>query len=247
MKSLSLAASTVVLLNLSACGPMQLGGGEGYEPPLKEEYRAADKVQAIVRGQDNPSDTSLRGQYHYTIGPDRRLLVSYTFAGDLIQRAETRRGKMILRVAVDLAQSQGKALEDLQLTPLLRAWVLGSTWSRYNGFIARNSKSEWTVPGGDLDWVGAGKGSRKKPLPLVTRRPSTGSGATTTTTSSSTTTTQPEVFEYVYFDITDWFLNYIKGRGANYGFALTSSKENILIFGEQSGTLGPVIIWYEEM
>jgi hypothetical protein len=234
---------------LPACGPIKLGTGSGtgdYEPPLREEYRAADKVQAIVMGQDNPGDRSLRGQYTYTVAPDRRLLVAYTFAQDLVQRAETKRGKMILRIALDLNSSGGLPAENLIVTPILKSWVLGSTWTRSNGFI-KGKASEWNAPGADLDWVGAVHANREKPRNISTKpeRRQQDDYVTTTTSSSTTSTTQPQVYGYVYFDITEWFQNYIKGRGANYGFAITSATGPYTFFGELSGTTGPVIIWNE--
>ncbi|MBX9767820.1 MAG: hypothetical protein K2X47_11160, partial [Bdellovibrionales bacterium] len=206
MKMRSLVTVGFVVLGLTplmmGCGPIRLGtSGDEYEPPLKEEYRAADKVQAIVMGQDNPSDKSLRGQYSYTVGPDRRLLVIYTFAQDLVEKAETRRGKMLLRIAIDHRTSQGKSVEGIQVAPLLRHWVLGSTWFRFNGFL-KGKAAEWSNPGGDFDWVGIKKGTLMKPRPISgAKPPSSSSGSTTTSSSTSTTTTSvPEVFEYVYFD-----------------------------------------------
>lgn len=252
MKMRNLVTIVVLCLPLllTSCGPIKLGSSnDDYEPPLKEEYRAADKVQAIVMGEDNPADPSLRGQYSYTIGPNRRLLVIYTFAQELVQKAETRRGKMLLRIAVDRRTSQGKVIENIQAVPLVRHWVLGSTWLRFNGFL-KGKAAQWANPGGDFDWAGIQKGTTLKPQPAVARRPSlpaSGGSTTTSSTSTSTTTstTTPEVYEYVYFDLTDWFLNYVKGKGANYGFAITSTQDTHSMFGELSGTLGPVIIWNE--
>ena len=49
---------------------------------------------------------------------------------------------------------------------------------------------------------------------------------------------------HAYFDMTAWFVDYVRGRGINYGLAMKSAAD-VRVLGETSGSSSPRLLWVE--
>jgi hypothetical protein len=212
------------------------GSGTGLEPtppPVHEEMRTPNLVKLIASDIEDPVEETTFGQLRYLVAPNRRLLLSYTsFVNHvgLITISGSRR--IYLELNLQNVTESATAIANLKVCPVLAQWALRSNWFR------SGPRTNWKSPGGDIDTTGCVSGKLQKTeesAPVGTPAP----GPT------PTPTPVPEPTGSIYFDVTDWYLNYPKGRGTNFGLVLTSGA-SIEVLGDQSGARSPRLYWHEK-
>ncbi len=221
------------------CGPWK----SGTEPTLNEEMRVSDLVKLISPDITNGADEKTFDQTRYPIGPNHRVLIMYSDLVAHLEKINTNDGgKVLLELNLSKVSDTEAALDNFKICPLIEKWMLLATWER--AFPRR----KWSSAGGDFDPSGCISPTPTKPtVALVSKKKSQdqeGEKQSSAPMASPTPTPAPTYTGTLYFDITDWYLNYPKGRGINYGLILTSQVDTEIL-GDRSGAGAPRIYWYE--
>ena len=212
-----------------ACGPIKMGPGSGDNLPEIKKVVSVDGIKAIRPGISDGQDPTTLEQNRYIISAESRLLIRYESLmenrGEINQAGQ----KLALQISVPNPADKGKALEHLKLCPLTRDWMMLATW-RNAHFMSPNGK--WLNPGSDFDDSACMTPVAVNPMnrPPDPSQPS----------SSPTPTPNPKA---LYFDLSQWFLDYPQGRSANYGFVFVSDTTAVEIYGDKSSSDSPRFFW----
>lgn len=219
-----LALAFMASLSLIGCG-MSLHPGSAFQTPQVEKMRTTDETKLIVNGLSDGNNPATYMQPSYTLNGERRLLLKRT---DFLTNADkiivVNGGKVVLRVTLIDQLANERAIESLSLCPLTTDWMLLATWDRAHPFSKRGL---WRRAGGDYDEASCVHPVAENPLPK--------------TELAKDTDVAPA---HLYFDVSEWFLDYAQGRGVDLGFVLKTGIE-LEIYGDASGPYSPRIYWNE--
>lgn len=189
-------------------GCAPLGGGGAKEKSYVESY-SLEGIKLISPSIHLGDDTTAFRQSVYEVGPERRLLMRFEKLADHVENIDTREGKKVmLEMSVQDVTQVPLAERSLRVCPISRNWMMLATWNRAHLF----TNGTWTNAGGDYDSDGCVGIS-------IVRDAET-----------------PE--KVVHFDVTNWYLNFPKGKSENFGLILIAF-DSIKITGDTSGGFSP--------
>ncbi len=196
-----------------------------------------DIVKGIAEDRNSLNSDDGFEQESYKIGPKSRLIMSLSHLNDHIDDITIdEHHRVWAQVTLTQAESREGAMKSMRLCPISRSWMMLSNWDRAHPY-GRSGK--WSKPGGDFiaDLC-------QNPLNVVPAN--TAVAATEGTTDPVQQPSSPLSMDpkKVYFDITDWFQNYVKGRRQNFGLILLSEEE-VEIEGDLDSFESPRILWLE--
>jgi hypothetical protein len=214
------------LVGLGACGEYL----DDMSVPVEISF---DVVKYISEDKELLNDRDTFQQNVFEIGPRARLIMSL---GDLKDKADNIRvdekHRIWTQISLVRESDRAQALDSLEVCPITRSWMMLSNWNRAHPY-GRSGK--WASSGGDYAKSLCKKGLKDLNGDLA-KMPS---GKTNEIISPLDPTPQK-----IYFDVTEWFQNYVLGRSENFGLILISDK-TFKIEGDQSPALSPRIQWVE--
>jgi|GEM_PF-6188305 len=186
-------------------------------PAPVEQVRSINGVKWVNPSVTDPRDSVAWGKPEYEIGPTSRLLMRLE---DMVSKNDsivTAPDKPItVRIYLPSIWAPTGALPDaeaaasvMQVCPITKNWMMHATW--YRAF-PHSEAGDWTMPGGDFDTAC----SKNPKVERDTMRS----------------------LVYLKFDVTQWFLDYPRGRGIDYGLVLRSDQ-TVRVFGETSPSASP--------
>lgn len=204
--------SVALVLLLSGCGFPFIGGGT---PSITQTF-SIDAVKQIHPGIVAGDTPATYGQAHYEIGEARVLLryESFSTHTQSVDLGTDSSKKVWVEVTVETAPTDARA--HLKLCPLTADWMMLATWRHAHPF---GVGGRWTREGADFDETSC---QTADPVP-ASPGPSF-------------------VPERLKFDMTQWFVDFARGRSLNYGWVLTSA-EPVKIVGETSPSRSPRMIF----
>lgn len=220
---MKLAAHTLVAFSVLALSGCELYVGDQPRTPIEEpQTYSMDGVKFITPGITNGDSAGTYNQPTYTISDAGRLLMRFESLSSKLDQISLSDGR---RISVDVALPSGSdataAISSLQVCPILKNWMMLATWTRAFPMPA----GSWSRDGGDYDDAGCVRGELSEK-----------SGVTKTRSA-----TDPQI---VRFDVTQWFVDYVKGRAENYGLVLLSGNGGaVTVIGDADGTYSPRINW----
>lgn len=212
MKTLTFFAVFAVLL--SGCGYPYLGGTLAPSVAQSFSVEAVKQIAPEFTAGDTPE---AYGQSHYEVGPEKRLLLRYeNFSSHVhtVNLGADNSKKVWVQVAVESDPAEARAR--LELCPLVADWMMLATWRFAHPF---GSAGRWQTAGSDYE---AGGCVRAAPVPA-----------------------QPDDSfkpDRIQFDMTQWFIDYPRGRGLNFGWVLKAS-DAVRVVGETSPGLSPRVLF----
>jgi hypothetical protein len=175
----------------------------------EEQAYSIDGIRLITRGDSNAYGQQ-RSAQSYTLDPDRRLLLRLETFSDWKSVSVTEDKRVWLQVVLD-DKNKDTDISDLKLCPLRKDWMMLATWYRAHPF---SDSGIWENEGGDFD-------PESCTLRTIPEKNET-----------------PTLKTVVRFDITQWYKDYARGRGTNYGFVLVAERA-VEIYSETSGSYSP--------
>jgi hypothetical protein len=171
-----------------------------------------DGVKLVGDGIEDMQDPATFGQASYPISPSRHLLLRFESFRDKWDSIDTSPGK---KVQVQLAVLDSGQLGSAVNS--LRLCPVTRNWMMLATWRLAHpfgQDGKWAQLGGDYDGAGCVQGML----------PSTPDGKS------------------ILFDMTQWFTNYPRARGLNYGLILISDSPTA-VAGETSGSYSPRILF----
>lgn len=223
MKKLILILSAACFL--CACGS-QFGTGKSSAPKEKLvksfSYDGVKRIDAGMSGQDERSFK----QPQYPVNSTSRLLIRFeSFRSSKGSVSLAKDDDVWLRITVVSDTDYETALKEFQLCPLIRGdWMMLASWKSAHPF---GKPGRWANLGSDYDAGGCVKGVKT----MIANDPNVET---------------KEDQNAIYFKITRWFKDYLLSRNVNYGHVLIGNT-NINIYGDDSGSYNPRVLWSEEV
>ena len=187
--------------------------GTGSNAENEKYY--ANGVKLISSDIDDPRSPKTIEQGQYTINSSNRLLIrleSLQYRSSTSVITEEKRMYLVISSA-SFKDNRATYEDRLEVCPLTRNWMMLATWRRASPFPGK--ETVWNNAGGDFATQDCIKADSSYPEP------------------------NPESF---YFDISDWYIYYVKSRNNNYGLILKSSFE-VTIYGDTNSLYGPYFTW----
>lgn len=211
----SFFATVSMVLPLLACGKL----GPDPDSSVEQNY-SFDGVKLITPTITKSNDPQAYSRNQYTISPTSRLLMRFEDLGSHSNdiRIGTDRRVRVQIAVVNIADIV-IARETLKLCPLVNQWMMLATWNLRHPF---GQDGKWSAEGSDFDPA----------------------GCVSPVTVDNNLTKRDTVSPILTFDMTDWFVNYARGRNQNYGLVLIAEK-SVTICGDANGSYSPRILWDE--
>jgi hypothetical protein len=204
------------MLLLQSCGgSMGLGDDGESDGSYHEQKYYANGVKLISKNIDDPRDPKSMQQKEYTIGPNSRLLTRLEGMSERSGRAVVD-GEKRMYMAVsseEFVANKGTYEGQLEICPITKNWMMLATWNKAHPFPTKGSK--WSRAGGDL-------------------------AQSDCVTADVSYPDQQE--DTLYFDISDWYIYYVRSRGRNFGLMIKSSLD-VKIYGDEDTIKAPRFIW----
>jgi hypothetical protein len=225
------AAFGLLLILLTACGPSVLDIGE---------ERTLDGVKLINPSITDPQDPASFEQAKYSIDGQSRLLLRYETFSKNAAEVRTEDGHKVsllispLNVANTPAPAPGSSPSPSpSASPAADPAVLAATAGLKACPLKRN-------------WMMAATWKRAHPFSPQGRWAREGGDYESSECIAATSTDSG----FAVFDVTPWFLNYVRGRNQNFGMILIydpsaagASGQAVEISGDLSGSFSPRLRW----
>jgi hypothetical protein len=195
-------------------------GPLGPSAPTNTEM-PMDGVKLLSTSITDSQDPRSMTQATYPISVNSRLLVRLE---DFLEKVDqvslaSGNGVSVVITLSDVADA-GAAGSHFKVCPVLKNWMMLATW---NHAYPMGSDGNWAQAGGDFEL-----------------------SACIAVTSVNTTGNTSGNWTDVTFDVTPWFVNYVKGRSLNYGLVLISDQvAPITVKGDQDAYHAPRIKWMQ--
>ena len=207
-----------LLMILQGCGDGSLGT-ESSGDTTTEKKLFAGGVKLIASGISDPRDPSSMQQNTYTLNSNRRLLTRLEGMGDRSERAIVD-GEVRMYIVISseaFIENRGTFETALEVCPITSNWMMLATWDRAHPFPT--SSGNWDSRGGDF--------------------------SSTDCVTADTSYEIPEGKESsMYFDVSDWYLFYVRSRNRNFGLMVKTDQE-LVIYGDEDSLRAPHFIWQE--
>jgi hypothetical protein len=197
-----------------ATGCAPLSSGMYGDPEPKPVIHAFNAVKRITPSVTNPQDESMWLQSSYPLGPSDHLLLRFN---ELKGKADAVRTDGDNKVQVQITVI-GDAADVQAAVDSVSVCPLTHDFMMYATWTAASQwghEWKWNHEGGDYDEVGCKKGEISKTDP-----------------------------QSIVFPVTQWFIDYAKAKGVNFGQILISSRP-VTIAGNNSGSGYPRLLWSE--
>jgi hypothetical protein len=188
--------------------------GTGYEAPIKPMVYAFDAVKRITPEVSAEADPSTFRQSTYPLGLTDHMLVRFK---DLLAHSSLVRLDDDNKVQVQLTVIGDPATAEAAANSI-SICPLTRHFMMFATWLAAHqfgSTGKWVHEGGDYDDASCVKGVVSK-----------------------------DNKQFLLFDVTQWFIDYPKARGANFGLIVTSTKP-VTVAGDTSGSGYPRLLWSE--
>lgn len=206
------------------------------KPPTVEKEYGFDGVKLISKDIHGAEDPRSLGQSNYEIHPDSRLLMRLE---NFLAHAEEIHIGDEHRVFIEVTLSENEdfdhAQEHLRICPLVKNWMMLATWRYAHPF---GTSGIWENLGADFDVSGCMKGKASE-----IERSDSETVATANLTDENETTKTPAQ-KVLWFDATDWFVDYAQVHSYNFGWVALAS-DNVRIHGDTSITHSPRVRFHK--
>lgn len=198
---------------LFSCGDMSLD--EGSSDNLFEQRQYATGIKLISTNITNPRAENTMNQSLYTLSSTSRLLVRLEGIDKRTGNAVVDQEKRMFMAisSSDFDENKETYSSKIEVCPISKNWMMLATWERAHPFPTASGR--WSQRGGDIL---EGECIR------------------------SDLTYKDPLSNTIYFDVSDWFIYYVKSRGENFGLMVKSSTV-INLYGDADLTRGPRFIW----
>ncbi|MCF8060220.1 MAG: hypothetical protein K9K67_13045 [Bacteriovoracaceae bacterium] len=203
----------LITLPLLSCGKI-------FDPSVDQadvftkEVRSLNGVKLIKPSLTTANNSDSYQQQVYNLGPQGRLLLRLENLSELSGGVVIQDEKRMYFQVTPFANQDLTAIRNgVNLCPLTRNWMMLATW--FNAHPFPGGTGAWNSPGGDY----------LESECITAEIPS------------------EELSEdKIYFDVSDWFVQYNQSRGQNYGWVITSI-ETLVIYGDSHLNFAPKLIW----
>lgn len=225
------ALALAILTSLSSCEEYFPAEDIDDENITTMEY-SFDMVKLIDSTVTRPSDDKTFEEDAYVVSPTSRLMLSLSHLSDHTDKISVSRNRKVwAQVTLVDGAFHDSAVATLKLCPMNRPWMMLATWNQAHPF-GRNGR--WSQSGGDFV-------DNLCRSPSLTPPAAPNSSGTISSTDPKKTDLDPRK---IYFDVTDWYKNYVIGRSSNHGLLLMSS-EGITLEGDTTISDSPRMVWSE--
>ncbi len=197
-----------LLALLSGCGYPYLGGTTAPSVSQTFSLDAVKQISPDIVGGDTPS---AYGQAAYDLASEARLLFRYESFSTHVSNVNLENNKRVL-VQVTVESDPSEARTRLKLCPLVSDWMMLATWTLAHPF---GLGGQWKSPGADYDGSACESAQPVPVTPDLDYKP-----------------------ERLFFDMTQWFVDYARGRNVNYGWVLKASG-TVRVVGDTSASNSP--------
>lgn len=209
-------------VTLPGCGKkFDFGGSPGE---TKVEYYMVDGVKNLRSDVQDGADPRSFREDQYLISPTSRLLLRFeSLSSQASKIVISDSDDVWIRVIVAEGQSLELAQQQLKVCPVSKNWMMLATWKFAHPF---GTSGFWRVEGGDYEGSGCVQAQfdpGKNPTVGVT----------------------PMDQRALYFRITRWYQDLVRGKNENRGHILMSEGSEVLVIGDNSASFGPRIQWSE--
>lgn len=213
--TLKLILTFVFIFILQSCGDGSWDASSSSSSSEKKVY--AGGVKLIASNIDDPRDPSTMQQNTYQLGPERRLLTRIEGMSERSERAVVNGvERMYLVVSSDAFVDERAIYETaIEICPITANWMMLATWDRAHPFPT--SRGEWQSRGGDF--------------------------SRTDCVTADTSYEDPRE-DALYFDVSDWYIFYVRSRNRNYGLMVKSDRE-VTVYGDEDSLRAPHFVWRE--
>lgn len=204
----------LLLVLLSGCAEPF---GSGPRQSVGQSY-SLDAVKRISPSITAGDAVETYGQGTYEVGPASRLLLRYeNFSQHTsyvdVEADPAKNKRMWVYLTVD--GDAGVARAQVKLCPLVVSWMMLATWRYYHPFAG----GKWKADGGDYEATACQSAVALSTTPDPTEKP-----------------------QLLRFDMTDWFIDYLRGRNLNHGWIAVSDTA-VRVVGETSPSLSPRVLF----
>ena len=200
---------------MQSCGGDMSSSDDASNDSLYKQKLYANGVKLISKNISDPRDKRTFQQANYTIGPSSRLLTRLEGMNDRAGRAVVDGDKrMYMAVSSDdFKVNKSNLAAQVSICPLTTNWMMLATWNKAHPFPTKGSK--WKNAGGDIAQVDCVTADVSYP---------------------------DQEDDTLYFDISDWYIFYVKSRSRNFGLMIKATTD-VVIFGDENSMKGPRFIW----
>jgi hypothetical protein len=219
MKLAAQAFAVFSALALSAC---ELYVGDQPRTPIEEpQTYSMDGVKYIAPSVADGAAPMTYNQPTYAISDSGRLLLRFESLSNKLDQISLADGRRVsLEIGLPAGSDASAAISSIEVCPILKNWMMLATWDRAHPMPG----GAWSRDGGDYDPEGCVRGALSAKTGAAAR-----------------STNEPQVIQ---FDVTQWFVDYVKGRAQNYGLILLSGNGGeVTVIGDADGTYSPRINW----
>lgn len=205
----------LAIILFQSCGDGSFESSSSGETSEKKVY--AGGVKLIDSSIDDPRDPRTMQQSSYTLSSNRRLLTRLEGMSGRSERAVVNGDQRMYLVLSSEAFIEQRATFEtaIEICPMTSNWMMLATWNRAHPFPT--SRGEWENRGGDFSK----------------------SDCVTADTSYENPNN-----DALYFDISDWYIFYVRSRDRNYGLMIKSELE-VVVYGDEDSLRAPHFIWRE--
>ncbi|MCB0412910.1 MAG: hypothetical protein KDD50_01170 [Bdellovibrionales bacterium] len=216
----------------------------------KYEYSSAGQMKMIKQSISDPKDERTFRQSSYEVDASQRVLLR---SDDLAEKSKDVIIDDYFVVALEVYTEDSGLTEDqlqqIKLCPLSQEWLFLATW--YNAHPFNGGK--WEVPGGTYNpnecLSVASYADQPEDITIPQPKPGPENSASTQNlnlrSSQREEALQPKgqnaLAVKIQFNVTDWFLQNVRGKSQNLGFVLVSEIP-FQVYGD-FGYKGPIFKW----
>ena len=188
------------------------------ERDLYEQKQYANYVKLISSSITNPRDEVTMQQNSYHLSESSRLLVRLKSMGSKAQDAIiSGDNKMYLAISADdFGIDKTRYAQSIEVCPITKNWMILATWSYAH--TLPTSGGRWNAPGSDYSQNDCVKADLDYAYAEN---------------------------DALYFDISNWYLFYVKSKNKNYGLVIKSSTP-IEIYGDEDSLRNPRFMWKQK-
>ncbi len=195
---------------------LELGNGKRVNEP---QTYSLDGVKWISPDVNDGGNKATFTQSTYLISSSGRLLMRFENLGGKvgdISLGDNR--KVEVQVTLDSGENATAAATTLRLCPVTKNWMMLATWRTA---YPMGTSGGWNKDGSDYE-------------------------TSECVTGTVSTPSAREAYTTLRFDVTNWIVNTVKGRGINYGLVLLSEDEfSVRVRGDADASYSPRITWIQ--